>query len=403
MRTIYFDKNIPKALAAKALRPIWKGVTWSPLSPISVVDLPEPALPGPRWIRVRNRQCGICASDLSILFVKVDPSIALAPLPGNPRIYLGHEVVSQVVEVGPGITHFKPGDRVVMESRFGGPTCASQEVGPPCPQCARGRSELCENTSLGIGPRGVGGGWSDGYTAHESEVHPVPADLNDDQAAMIEPLSVALHGVLRRAPQPGEQVLVVGAGIIGLLTVQAIKAVCPEARLTIVARYPHQAEAARALGADTVIGRGDLYAEGARLTGAKYYTGPLNRGMLLGGYDVIYDCVGSGRTISDALRWARAGGTVVLLGIHLEPVTADLNPVWWQQVDLIGSGYFSTDEWQGRRQSTFAWTIEWLRSGRFRVDGLISHRFPLAEYKRAIATATDKSNAKAIKVMFQMD
>lgn len=402
MRAIYVDKNIPKMLAAKALRPVWKGVTWSPLSPATVADLPEPPLPGPRWIRVRNRQCGICATDLSLLFVKVDPSVAPAALPGNTRFYLGHEVVGEVVEAGPAVTRVKPGDRVVMESRFVGATCASQEIDPPCRSCARGEFQLCENSSLGVGPRGVGGGWGDGYTAHESEVHPVPADVDDDSASLVEPMSVALHGVLKRPPRSGERVLVIGAGIIGLLAARAVKVACPETHLTVVARYPHQAEAARRLGADEVLGRGDLYREVARLTGAKFYTGPMNRGMLLGGFDVIYDCVGSGQTVGDGLRWARAGGTLVMVGIDLAPLSIDLNPVWYQEVNLLGSNSFSVDEWQGRRQRTFAWTIELLRSGQFAAGGLITHRFPLSEYKRAIATSIAKAEAKPIKVTFEL-
>ena len=102
MRTIYFEKNIPKVLLCMALRPIWPGVVYSPLSPTRMVDLPDPALPGPRWVRVRNHMCGICASDLHLLFVETDPQVAPAALPGIERRYLGHELVGEVTEVGPG-------------------------------------------------------------------------------------------------------------------------------------------------------------------------------------------------------------------------------------------------------------------------------------------------------------
>ena len=120
MRAVYFDKNIPKVLITKLLRPLWPGVVWSPLSPTTVADLPRPPLPGPRWLRVQNRLCGICATDLALLFVKVDPAISIAAIPGQSRFNLGHEVVSEVVEIGPAVTRFRPGDRVVMETRFFG-------------------------------------------------------------------------------------------------------------------------------------------------------------------------------------------------------------------------------------------------------------------------------------------
>ena len=211
---------------------------------------------------------------------------------------------------------------------------------------------------------GVGGGWSDGYTAQASNVFPVPDDLSDDQAAMIEPMSVAIHGVLRRPPGAQERVLVLGADIIGLFTMQAVRAFRPRARLTALARHPHQAQAARHCGADDVVTGGDVYAEMARLTGGRAYTAPLNRGMLMGGFDVVYDCVGSSTSITDALRWTRARGTVVLVGIDLTL------PASGSQPDLVpGSG---PRRMQGPRHQRvaghtrhdFEWAIRFQRSDR---------------------------------------
>ena len=403
MKAIYVEKIIPKMLATRALRPLWPGVVWSPLSPARVVEKEDPPLPGPCWLRVRNRQCGICATDLALLFVEVDPAIALAALPGNTRFYLGHEVVSDVVEVGPGVTRFRPGGRVAMMSRFSNPNCFIKEITPVCRFCAQGQVRLCENASVQQGAAGEGGGWGDTYTAHEAEIFPVPEGLTDDQAALLEPSAVALHGVLRRPPQPGDQVLVIGAGIIGLLAAQAVKAAQPDCRLTVLARYPHQAEAARRLGADQVIrGRDGLYQEIARLTGAKFYSLPLNRGMLLGGFDVIYDCVGSAATVTDGLRWARAQGAVVMLGFSLEFLKVDLNPVWAQEVNLMGAQTFGEEEFRSKRQHTFGHAADLYLEGKFTDQGLITHRFPLADYKHAIQTSVSKAEEKPIKVMFDL-
>jgi threonine dehydrogenase-like Zn-dependent dehydrogenase len=399
MRAIYIDKDIPRALTVKYVRRLWPGVVWSALSHAHVVDVPEPPLPGPRWLRVRNRQCGICASDLSLLLVKADPAAAPVALPGNSRFYLGHEIVGEVTEVGPAVKGIRPGQRVVMESRFTGPTCFSQEIDPPCRQCAAGETRLCENASRQRGPSGIGGGWGDGYTAHESEVRLVPEDLSDDQASLVEPMAVALHGVLRRPPRDGEQVLIIGAGIIGLLTAQCVRLSAPGCRLTVLARYPHQAEAARRLGADAVLRGGDLYEQVAEQTGARLYRAMMNRGMILGGFDVIYDCVGRADTILDALRWARARGTVVLIGIDLALLRVDLNPIWYQEVDLIGSHTFGAERVDGGTRHTFELVIDHLRAGRLREAGLITHRFPLADYRRAIDTALHKKSG-AIKVTF---
>jgi threonine dehydrogenase-like Zn-dependent dehydrogenase len=402
MRTIYFEIKIPKALATKALRPIWPGVIWSPLSPTRIVDLPDPPLPGPHWLRVKNHQCGICATDLTLLFVQADPQVSMAALPGLARFYLGHEVVSEVIETGSEVTTVQVGDRVIMDTLHTGPTCSSQEITPPCQHCSAGNYARCENQSSGTGPTGTGGGWGDGYVAHESEVRGIPADLTDDQAILVEPASVALRGVLRKRPEAGERVLVIGCGIVGLLTVAIARLAAPKASITAMARYAHQAEMARRLGADEVVTGEDTYGEVARITGAHLYSGALGNKMLLGGYDVIYDVVGSGETIKNSLRWAKAGGTVVVLGISPKVIKTDLSPIWHQEVTLAGSIVHGIEEWDGQRSHGYDLVIEWMRDGTLPTAGLVTHRYPLADYKEAIATSTDKSTG-AIKVVLQMD
>ena len=350
---------------------------------------------------MRNRQCGICATDLTMLLVHADPGVSVAALPGLDRFYLGHEVVSDVVETGPGVTSVQVGDRVMMDTTIAGPTCLSQEISPPCQHCLAEDYARCENQSSGAGPVGTGGGWGDGYIAHESEVFQVPQDLSDDQAVLAEPGSVALRAVLRARPEPGQHVLVIGCGIIGLLVVAATRIVTPEARITAMARYPHQAEMARRLGADQVISGGDRYQAVAGLTGARLYSGALGNKMLLGGYDVIYDVVGSGQTLKDSLRWARAGGMVMVVGISPKLLKTDLSPIWHQEVTLMGTMAHGIEEWEGERIHDYDLVMGWMRDGKLPTDGLITHRFPLAEYKQAVATATDKSTG-VIKVVLQM-
>jgi threonine dehydrogenase-like Zn-dependent dehydrogenase len=399
VRTIYFDKSIPRILVTKALRPVWPGVVWSKLSPVRVANHADPQLPGPRWLRVRNFQCGICATDLSLVNVEADPRVAPAADPGVQRVYLGHEAVGEVVETGPGVGRFKVGDRVVIEARpVGSPNCHTQEIEPPCRHCAAGQSRLCENASIGRGPLGVGSGWSDTYTAHESEVWPVPDSLTVDQAILIEPMAVGLHAVLKRKPEAGDKVLVIGAGNIGLLTLQALRAIAEPGQITVLARYPQQVEAAGRFGADMVLQDGDLYAQLAEITNAKHYQAPMNRGLLLGGFDVVYDSVGNADTITDALRWSRAGGKVILVGSTLKPLGVDLTPVFYQEVDLIGSLTFGVETWKGRRAHTFDLAIELLEEGLLTDQGMITHRFPFKQHKQAVHVAADKSSG-AIKVV----
>ncbi len=396
MRTIYFEKNIPKILITRVLRPIWPNVVFSPLSPTRFVDIPDKPLPGPRWVRARNLLGGICASDLHLLFVEGDPKIAPAALPGTERIYLGHEILSEVIEVGTDVTTLKVGDRIIKDSQ--GTNCRNQEIEPPCRYCREGNPALCENTSMDQALQGIGGGWGDGFTAHETDVYRVPDNLDDDSAMMIEPLSVGVHAALRRLPKTDERALVVGSGMIGLATIEAVRALSSGCHITAMARYPRQEEMARQLGADEVIAGDDPYEATARIIAGKLYTGMFNTRMILGGFDVVYDCVGSQKTVRDSLRWARAGGAVVLAGISLQPLHVDLTPVWYQEVDLIGLNSHGMEQWNGTRQSTYDLTIDLFLEGKLTAEGMITHRFALEHWREAIRTAKRKRSG-SIKVV----
>jgi len=399
MRTMYVSVNIPRVAATKALSLIRKDAVFSRVSPVRMADLPDPPLPAPRWIRVRNRLAGICGSDLHLVFLEADLDVAPMALPGNDPHYLGHEVVGEVIEAGSGVTTLQPGDRVALQRDQD--SCATQEIEPPCRHCAIGDYGVCENASLGLGPRRIGGGWGDSFVAHEAHVYRLPDDLTDEQAVLIEPAAVAVRAVLKRLPQPGESVLVLGCGVIGLLTLAVTRALAPEARIYALARYDFQADAAVRLGADEVLRERNPYPRVAQLTGARLYQGFLGNKMLLGGFDVVYDCVGTARTINDALRWTRAGGTLVLVGIEFHRLKADLTPVWYQEVQLIGTVYHGAEEWEGRRLSDFDIVVHLMREGRLQTDGLITHRFPLSAYRKAIAAATEKRRSGAIKVVLE--
>ena len=396
MRTIYFEKNIAKILLSKALQPIWPAVVYSRLSPTRFVDLPEEPLPGRGWVRMRNRLCGICASDLHLLFVDADPRVSPAALPGTERIYLGHEVLSEVTEVGAGVTTLKVGDRVILDHPEA--NCLNQEIKPLCRPCREGNPALCENSSLGLIPEGMGGGWGDGFTAHETMVYKVPDELNDETAMMIEPLSVGVHTALRCLPEQHQRVLVVGSGMIGLAVIEAVRTLSPDCHISVMARYPQQVEMARKLGADEVIAQEDLYIATARITSGKLYTGKFKNHMILGGFDVVYDCVGSEKTVKDSLRWTRAGGTVVLAGVSLKPMHVDLTPIWYQEVGLIGLYAHGMEEWNGVKQSTYDLTTDLLLKKKLCINGLITHRFPLKQWRKAVRTAKDKRSG-AIKVV----
>jgi threonine dehydrogenase-like Zn-dependent dehydrogenase len=173
----------------------------------------QTALPGSEWIRVRPRLAGVCGTDLGLLTGHA--SSILSPFASFPAV-LGHEVVGVVEESG---------QRVVID-----PVISCQMRGlEPCRWCAAGAARFCERAADGNLSPGllVGycadlpGGWSTGMIAHRSQLHAVPEELSDEAAVLVEPFSVALHAVLAAPPQPGEQVLVIGAGTVGLCALVA--------------------------------------------------------------------------------------------------------------------------------------------------------------------------------------
>jgi 2-desacetyl-2-hydroxyethyl bacteriochlorophyllide A dehydrogenase len=398
MQSLYVEKNIPRIALTKALATIRSDAYFSRLSPMKLGQI-DGRLPGPRWVRVENKLAGICGTDLLLVYADVDLRVAPAALPSTNRIYLGHEIVGHVTEIGPDVTTLAVGDRVALRFMYG--SCLSEEMDLPCRYCAEGNAYLCENAAE-CKSNPLGGGWGQAFVAHETQLFRVPEGLSDEEVVLIEPAAVGVHAVLRRPPGAGQRALVLGCGIIGLLTLQAARAVAAEAEIVAVARHPHQAEAARRLGANHVItDTQDIYGTIAGLTGARRYKGSFGNQVLVGGFDVIYDCVGNARTIEDALRWTRAGGTVVVVGIDLNRLKLDLTPIWYREVDLIGSLANGTETWNGQRVSTFELTARWFAEGKLTADGLITHRFPLADYREAIETATDKSR-RSIKVVFDI-
>ena len=204
-------------------------------------------------------------------------------------------------------------------------------------------------------------------------------------------------------PQPDEHVLIIGAGTIGLLTLQVIHALVPSATVSVMARYPFQIEQATRLGATHIMYPHDSYQEVERTTGAKLFTGRFNNKMLLGGYEVIYDTIGSKETIYDSLRWARAAGTVVLVGLSLHTMHLDLTPIWYQEIDLIGTLAHGMEIWPiGTLEqcSTFSIAAQMIENEQIHPEKLITHRFALTNYRSAFSTVTSKARSRAIKVVF---
>ena len=402
MRTMVLDVSIPRILWTRLLGRMWRGAYYAPTSPLRLVEIVDPPLPAANWVRVRNQLCGICGSDLHQIFVDAGLDVSPVALPAHQRAYLGHEMVGEVVEVGEEVTSFQVGDRVVRWGRAD--DCLARGRDDLCPACARGHRVLCQVASAPREHHPIGGGFGDSFVTPASSLVPVPDGLPSELAIFTEPVAVALHAAWRRRAEPDEKVMVLGCGTIGFLLIQVLRLLEPRCEITAVAEFAWQAEIARDYGADQIFLAGDDgYRKVAQITGASVHVGRRGNRMLLGGFDLIFDVVGIETTLNNSLRWTRAGGSVVLVGVNLHRMNLDVTPVWYQEVDLLGAVGHDVVEWEGEIISTFELAMCWMQTGQVRCDRLLTHRFPLNAYREAFAVAVDKQAHRSIKVAFDLE
>ncbi len=395
------DISVPRIVLTRLLSKVWSGAYFAPTAPLHLAELPEVPLPEDSWVRVRNRMCGICGSDLHQLMVDAGLDVAPVALPAHKRIYLGHEMVGEVIETGTAVANFQLGDRVVRWGRAD--DCLARGREDLCQACARGHRVLCQYSSEEREYYPVGGGFGDTFVTPASTLVAVPDNVSDEEAIFTEPTAVAIHAAWRKIPEPGEKVLVLGVGPIGFLLIQVLRLLQPDCEITAVAQFPWQAELARTFGAvEVMMAQEDGYTAVSRLTGARLYEGNGRNRMLLGGFDMVFDVVGLPLTLENALRWTRAGGTVVLVGVYLHKMKIDLTPVWHQEINLLGAIGHDVVTWQEEAVSTFDLALRWLAADHIQVDRLLTHQFALEDYKAAFATAVDKQAHRSIKVAFDM-
>jgi threonine dehydrogenase-like Zn-dependent dehydrogenase len=315
-----------------------------------------------------------------------------------------------VAEVGSRVEGFAPGDRVVADPLL---SCLSRGIEGPCEFCQRGEYARCQNLGngdlspgLGIGfCRDTGGSWGESFVAHQSQLVPVPGNVSDEHALMAEPVSAPLRAVLRGVPRDGDTAVVLGAGTAGLCTIAALRAVGSGSRVIVVAKHPFQGELALGYGADQaiILEDGDLLQEVARATGGRVLDSVLGKRLLVGGADVVYECVGSRSSVDGALRFARAGGRVVLLGMSAILKRVDWTSIWLNELDVSGYVWGDEETYQGRRVRTVKLALEWMAEGRLDLARMVTHRFSLHECRKAFAVAARKARHCAVKPAFTFD
>jgi (R,R)-butanediol dehydrogenase/meso-butanediol dehydrogenase/diacetyl reductase len=325
-----------------------KAIRWHAAKDVRLDEVPEPAaVPGEVVVRVAA--CGICGSDLhEYLHGPVYIPKGRHPLTGvEPPVTLGHEFSGRVVAVGDGVARLRESDRVTVN-----PCLVCGE----CPWCKRGQWNYCAKLgSIGLS--------RDGALASLVRVpayacHRLPDSVSDEQAATVEPLSVAVHAVRRSRQEAHERTAILGAGAIGLLVLQVLKARGAQ-WVAVVEPRAERRELAAGFGADAVL---DPQAEDAsraiaRLTGDERAA-------------VAYECVGSPAAFQSAMRMAGKGGRIVSVGLVPDPVQLNLLGLLAHEKEIIGSSAY-VDE--------FPESVRLLAEGRVRIEPLVTARVPLED------------------------
>ncbi|HEY0671624.1 MAG TPA: alcohol dehydrogenase catalytic domain-containing protein [Longimicrobiales bacterium] len=365
-------------------------------------EVDPPALPGDEWVRIRTALSGICGSDLSA--ITATDSFTLEPFGAYPFTF-GHENVGVVDAVGAAAGVFQPGQRVIINPML---ACRQRGLTPPCAACARGEYGLCRRTRDGIVGTGpmigfcpqAGGGWSRYFVAHHTQLHDA-GDLPDDVAVLTDPFASSLRPVLLHPPEADDSILVIGAGSIGALTVKALRLFGWQGDINVLGRYRFQLELAERAGATRCFrSRGEVYKWAGNLPGAVSYKPTLAPKFVEGGPSLVYDTVGSASSIADALALTREGGRMVLVGAAAK-VEVDWTRIWYRQLSVAGVFAYGSAPYHGQQRDIYDVSIQLMRNDGLGELNMVTHVFPLEEYRAALTAALDKNGSRSVKVVFR--
>ncbi|MEJ2153439.1 MAG: zinc-binding dehydrogenase [Gemmatimonadota bacterium] len=219
--------------------------------------------------------------------------------------------------------------------------------------------------------------------------------MSDAGAVLVEPFACCLNSVQQAPLDEDDTVVVLGCGTIGVLTIAALRYVGPSCRLVAVAKYPHQADVARRLGADLVLPTGGGMRDRlAHAVGAELLQPEIGPPVAIGGAAVVFDCVGSGSTLDDAMRFTQARGTVIVVGMPGVPGGIDWTAMWHKELEVRGSYTADAD--------TFDRTLSLATELDDQLAPLVGARFSLADYREAIQCALEAGRRGVTKVAFEI-
>lgn len=324
------------------------------------INEPEPQ---DHEVKIKTLYCGICGSDMHGYTGESGRRI--------PPMIMGHEFCGIITAVGENVKTFYPGQRVAVQPiNFCG----------HCPMCLAGNIQVCQNRR-GLGVLDVNGAFAEYICVNEKMVYSLPDSVSDMQGALVEPLSVAYHAVQQLLPVEGKNILVIGTGVIGDLTIAWLKYFKAKT-ITAVGRGQEKLKTAHAMGADVRINSRDMSISDA-----------LCKAGLENNIDIAIECVGTSVTAQQTLDNVRIKGTVLWLGNLEKMVEINMQTLVTREVKILGSYGFNERE--------FGEVIEILGAGKINIDAVVSRIIPFEQLPKAFESLLEKPS-KDLKVLVRI-
>jgi L-iditol 2-dehydrogenase len=323
------------------------------------IDRPKP---NSNQVSIAVKRIGICGSDIHVYH-------GMHPYTGYPVVQ-GHEVSGVIAEVGEAVDRLSIGDKVTFMPQV---TCGK------CYPCRHGMEHICE--SLKVMGFQTGGAAQEIFVIDAEQVLKLPDEIPLDHAAMIEPISVAVHALRRGGGASGKKVLVLGAGTIGNLVAQVAKATGASATMITDIR-DYKLTAATKSDVDYVVNPNEEDLEATILR----HFGPDR-------VDIILECVGVEETIAQAIQVARKGTTIVVVGVFGGKPQVDIGLVQDRELSLVGTLMYQREDYEK--------AIELVAEREIRFNALISDHFPFQAYAEAYR-AIEEAEGNIMKVLMTL-
>ena len=318
---------------------------------------------GEKEVLIKVKICGVCGSDVHSYKGK-HPFV-------HPPIVLGHEFSGVIHQIGTRVNSFSPGDRVIVEPNI---VCGK------CYNCLQGRYNICTNLKV-VGCVGYDGAFAEYVAVSEKKVLRLPGNISFEEAALVEPVAVAVHAVRKAKQKINDVVVILGAGTIGLLVMQVAK-LAGAGKVIVTDVLDYRLKKAGELGADRLVNPAsqDLI----KIIQEKYGRNEV---------DLIYDCVGIEETISQAIQIARKGIRIMVIGVPEERIEVDLSLIQDRELEIVGSLMYVREDFKA--------AIDFIQKERLKVKPLVTHHFKLKDVDKAFHLITEEKK-EVLKVLIDV-